>query len=195
MSVNRELTKDTIKAVNTVNLSINEYYAADLPSDFKDEVGVFSPVGGLLKPAAKKNNISPLRVHNATTGAFEPLTENTNLDSSVLNFLGVNTTVFWFWNVNNWGENIGSYYGAHAGSYQSGYKIIPERRQIQFTGTFAGDNIVLQYISDGQSVDNASQIPFDAFATIQSYIDWKSSPNAAFKDSGEARTYYNQNRS
>ena len=37
-------------------------------------------------------------------------------------------------------------------------------------------------------------IDFRAFAAIQSYIDWKSSPNASFKDSGEARTYFNNKR-
>lgn len=41
---------------------------------------------------------------------------------------------------------------------------------------------------------NASQIEWDAHAAIQSYCDWKSSPNAAIKDSPEAATYYNEKR-
>jgi len=190
----RELAKDTLKIVNSVHLKVNDYYAADLPSDYKDEVGVFSPVGGMLKPIAKRSNLNPLRVHNETTGAFEAMSENTNLNSSVLNFLGVNTSVFWFWNVNDWGENTGKYFGSRGGSYQNGYQIFPERRQIQFTGSLAGSDAILMYVSNGQSIDNASQVPWDSFATIQAYEDWKASPNSAFKDSPEARTYYNERR-
>ena len=54
--------------------------------------------------------------------------------------------------------------------------------------------IVLQYISDGQRADNATQIDVQATACLHAYMNWKSSFNAAFKDSAEARTYYNEKR-
>ncbi|WP_165690523.1 hypothetical protein, partial [Mycobacteroides abscessus] len=75
-----------------------------------------------------------------------------------------------------------------------GYKVILERRQIQLSAGFENGNMILQYVSNGQGVDNATQIEWDAFRAIQSYIDWQRSPNAAFKDSPEARTYYNEKR-
>lgn len=190
----RELSKDTLKIVNVVNLDVNDYGAADLPGDFVDDVMVAIPVGGLLQPIAKKDSINPLRVHNETSGEFEPYSNEANLNTSELTFFGINTSYFWYWNVNDYGEPTGRYFGANGGSYQNGYKIIKERREIQFTGTFTSGNAVLIYISNGQSVDNASMVEWAAHAAIQSYCDWKSSPNAAIKDSAEARTYYNEKR-
>lgn len=191
----RELAKDTLKIINAANLPVNDYGAIDLPSDFKDDISVCIPVGGLLQPIAKKDSISPLRVHNETTGEFEEHPGgNNNAQDGLLNFFGLDTSYFWYWNVNDYGESTGGYYGGNGGSFLNGYKVIKERRQIQLTGTFTSENVVLLYVSNGQSVDNATQVDWDAHAAIQAYCDWKSSPNAAIKDSYEAATYYNEKR-
>ena len=190
----RELAKDTLKIVNTVNLKLNDYGACDLPGDFVDEVSVGIPVGGLVQPLAKKDSINPIRIHDGTTGAFEKYEDAANLNNSMLTFYGLNLSYFFYWNVNDYGEPTGRYYGANGGAHQNGYKVVRERNQIQFTGAITTDNIVLQYISNGQSADNATMIDYRAFAAIQSYMDWKSSPNASFKDSPEARTYFNNKR-
>jgi len=141
-----------------------------------------------------KPPINPIRVHNTTTGLFEPHANAANLDTNELTFFGINTSYFWYWNVNDYGEPTGRYFGANGGSYQNGYKVIKERRQIQLTGGFTSGDAVLLYVSNGQSVDNATQVDWDAFAAIQAYSDWKRSPSAALKDSPEARTYYNERR-
>jgi len=143
---------------------------------------------------AKKDSITPLRIHNETTGAFESYGDVSELNNSMLTFYGLNTNMFFYWNVNDYGEPTGRYFGANGGAHQNGYKIIRERNQIQFTGAITTDNAILQYISNGQSADNASMIDFRAFAAIQSYMDWKASPNASLKDSAEARTYFNNKR-
>jgi len=190
----RELAKDTLKIINAANLPVNDYGAVDLPSDFKDDISVCIPVGGLLQPVPKKDSITPLRVHNPTTGIFEPRPDNGNADSGLLNFFGLDTAYFWYWNVNEYGESTGGYYGGNGGSFLNGYKVIKERRQIQLTGSFTSTDVVLLYVSNGQKVDNATQVDWDAHAAIQAYCDWKSSPNASIKDSAEARTYYNEKR-
>lgn len=190
----RELAKDTLKIVNAANLPVSDYNSVDLPNDFVDDVALCIPVGGLLQPIAKKDSINPLRVHNETTGEFEPYSNEANLNTSELTFFGINTSYFWYWNVNDYGEPTGRYFGANGGAYQNGYKVIKERRQIQLTGAFTSGNVVLLYISNGQSADNATQVDWSAHAAIQAYCDWKSSPNAAIKDSPEARTYYNEKR-
>ena len=190
----RELAKDTLKIVNSANLPVNDYGAIDLPGDFKDDISVCIPVSGLLQPIAKKDSINPIRLHNTTTGLFEPYQSGVDLNDDELNLFGINTSYFWYYNVNEYGEATGGYFGANGGAYQNGYEVIKERRQIQLTGAFTSDNAVLLYVSNGQSVDNATQIDWDAHASIQAYCDWKSSPNAAIKDSPEARTYYNETR-
>ena len=190
----RELSMDTLKIINTVNLKLNDYGAVDLPGDFVDDVSVGIPVGGLVQPLVKKDTINRLRIHNGTTGVFEQYEDAANLNNSMLTFYGLNTNYFFYWNVNDYGEPTGRYFGANGGAHQNGYKVIKERNQIQFTGAITTDNVILTYISNGQSVDNATMVDWAAHAAIQAYCDWKSSQNAAFKDSPEARTFYNEKR-
>jgi len=190
----RELAKDTLKIVNSANLPLNDYNSIDLPADFKDDISVCIPVGGLLQPVPKRDSINPIRVNNAITGAFEPYPSQVDADSGEVTFFGLSTNFFWFWNVSDYGEPTGRYFGANGGAQLNGYKVIKERRQIQLTETFTSTDVILLYVSNGQSVDNATQVEWDAFRAIQSYSDWQRSPNAAIKDSPEARTYYNEKR-
>lgn len=188
----RDLSKDTLKTINAANLPVNQTYnAVDLPSDFVDDVVVALPVDGLLQNIPKQPALSPLRIHDADTGAFVQNTtvENTN-DQTFFGFPGAWN---WYWNVNDYGEPTGRFFGAGGGS-SAGYKVVKERRQIQFTGNVDGDSVVLLYISNGQSATNATQVDWLAFAAIQAYCNWKSSPNAYIKDSPEANTYYNEKR-
>jgi len=188
----RELTFDTLKVINTVKLPISTYGSCDLPDDFVEDVGVFFDDGGTLSPIAHNNGISPLRLHDTTSGAFVPPTgsDNTQQDSSL--FFGSSGSL-WFWNVNDFGEPTGRYFGANGGT-NIGYKVIKERRQIQLSSGFIDGAIVLQYISDGQSIDSATQIDTQAIATIRAYQEWKRSPNANNEFSPEGRGYYNQKR-
>jgi len=190
----RELAKDTLKIINTANLPVNTYGAMNLPDDFMDDIGVFYDMGSVLKPIPHKSNMNPLRVYNETTSAFEPHT-NPDINGraiSGVNFFG-SANWMWYWNVNEYGEPTGRYFGSNGGTVQ-GYQVFKERRQIQLTGGFEGGNMVLQYTSNGQSIDNATQVEWMAFKAIQSYIDWQRSPNAAIKNSQEAATYYNEKR-
>lgn len=191
----RELSKDTLKVINTVNLPVNSYAAIDLPDDFMDDLAVCFPVGASLQRLPKQEWITPLRVHDSS-GAFVPYTAQ----SETIVDGGLNTFYFpasygFFWNVNDFAEPTGRFYGAAGGTSQ-GYKVVKERRQIQLTQNFVGnyDNLVLMYISDGQSVDNATQIDMMAFSAIQNYIDWKSSRNAGIINSPEGATWINGRR-
>lgn len=187
----RQLTFSTLKMVNTVPLKLNEYFACDLPGDFVDDVAVCIPVGGLLQNIPKNDAITPLR-NVDSDGQFVPFTSSTNAENASL--YGISASWLWFWNVNDWGEPTGRYFGAGGGSHRNGYKLIKERRQIQLTETFTSDEIVLVYISNGQSADNATQVDSQAQMSLQSWMDWKTSPNAAIKDSYEAATFYNERR-
>lgn len=193
----RELSFDTLKIINTVNLPVNEYGAFDLPGDFVDDLSVSVPVGGDLFDLPKQSRLSPLRIHSPVTGQFVPNTSDTNaLNSTLANeFLGFPIGWNLYWNVNDYGEPTGRFYGASGGT-QQGYQIFKERRQGQMTGGFVcqDSNIVLMYISDGQSLDNATQIDMQAFQTIRSFQEWKRSPNANDDNSPEGRAFYNQRR-
>ena len=40
------LTQDTLQVINAANLPVSDYGGVDLPDDFVDDLGVFSPVSG-----------------------------------------------------------------------------------------------------------------------------------------------------
>lgn len=188
----RELSIDSLRIVRTARLPINDYHAVDLPDDFVDDVSCGIPVGQFIMPITKKNSITDLRNRNTTTGEYEDYQGVTSETSQSGLFL--NPGWLWFWNVNDFGEPTGRQFGANGGSTLNGYKVVKERRQIQLTESFTGAEIVLVYISDGQSADNATNIDMQAFSCVQSYIGWKTSPNRHIKDSPEARTFYNEKR-
>lgn len=190
----RDLNKDTLKIINTVNLPVNDYGAVDFPEDFMDDLYVCVPIGDALQRLPKQEWITPLRIHDGTTGAFEPYSAIGEADS-LINAFSFTGDWGYFWNVNDYGEPTGRFFGSPGGTGQ-GYQVFKQRRQIQLTPNFIGpnSNIVLQYISDGQKIDNASQVDMMAFSCIQRYIDWMSSPNAGIDMSPQGLSYYNAKR-
>jgi hypothetical protein len=183
----RELNIDTLQIVNTVNLPIGEYGEMDFPMDFVDEVGISIAVNGSLKPIPQRESISPLRLLNSE-GSFIPYT---NLE----NRQGLNGFIYnwmWFWNISDYGEGTGRAYGSNGGS-SMGYKKVKERRQFQFSQGIVNTSAVLVYISDGQSVDSASQIDIQAINCARAWQDWKSDPMQSSNDySPKGRSYYNR---
>jgi len=188
----RELAKDTLSIVNTVNLPVNEYGAIDVPDDYKDDVALCFDAGLYLQKIPHKDNINPMRLISGTTGEFVEQPQGNTWDVNNNLFFGASAWV-WFWNVDSYGEFTGRYFGANGGS-DTGYKFIKQRRQIQLSGGFNSGNVILQYISNGLSIDNATQIEWDAFRAITCYIDWQRSANATNIYSPEGRTYYNERR-
>jgi hypothetical protein len=187
----RELARHSLQLVNYANLPVNDYGAIDLPSDFQDDVMLGLPAGGVYQPIPKKSNVNPIRIHDTTTGAFEPYeTQEVSSGETVYGFLG---SWNWFWNVNDYGEPTGRYFGA-GGGVSYGYEVIRSRRQIQLVGGNETTDVLLIYVSNGQHIDNATQVDWRAFRAIQTFSDWQMSPNAKLKDSAEARTFYNETR-
>ncbi len=192
----RVLSKDTLQIVNSANLPVNEYGAVDLPSDFVDDIELAFPWGGVLQPIPKVDNANPIRVHSPTTGQFTLQPTGFVLEG-VVDFMGTYGlwgALNWFWNVSDWGEGTGRMFGA-PGGVQYGYQVFRERRQIQLVGTgISATNVVLLYTGNGQSVDNATRVDWRAYDAIQSFAEWKRSPNANNERSPEGQQFYNQKR-
>jgi hypothetical protein len=102
---------------------------------------------------------------------------------------------YWmFQNISDLGENLGRLYGFNTGLVPDGFKVLEERNQIQFTETMRTTTVVLEYISNGQTSNNASQVDEYAWTTIEAFINWKRTPNADNEHSPEAQLYKNQRR-
>jgi len=183
----RELALRGLTVINSKNIPVNSYGAFELPADFQDDIAVCIQSGQRLVTLPEQNNLTPLRLRDSS-GEFVPYASQPD---NVTDGFGYPALWNWYWNVNDYGEPTGRQFGSGGGT-QLGFKIFKERRQGQLTENFADTNIVLLYISNGQSVDSASQIDWYAFSTIQSYIDWASSPYSMDKDSAPARKYYNE---
>jgi hypothetical protein len=149
-----------------------------------------------LQPLPHQDWINPIRIHDSTTGQFKSQTlanYNTNSAGVEDSFFWGSAGWLWYWNVNDFGEPTGRFFGSRGGT-QRGYKIIKERRQIQMSYDFTGNSIVLQYVSDGQSVSSASQIDTQAIQTIRAWQEWKHSPNANNEISPEAMAFWNRKK-
>lgn len=185
------LCEDTLQVIQSANIPVESDGSVYLPDDFSDDLGLFLPIGGVLSPLAKQDYISPLRIHDTTTGQFVPPIDVT-APASIQQFFGFPSTWQYFWNVDDYANFQGRQFGGHGGT-EMGYKVFREQRRIQVTYSFGG-SVVLLYVGDGGSANNASQVDSRAVSCIQSFIDWQRSPNAAIKDSYEAHTFYNEKR-
>lgn len=183
----RELSFDSLYIVNTLSLPIGDYGEIDLPGDFVDDVCLCLGNGGMLRPIPKNDMINPLRFHDSTGDYVKPPNNSLYRDYGYQFGFGPNWS--FYWNINDYGEATGRFFGARGASDRIGYKVIRERRQIQVTAACTGGEAVLMYISDGQRADNATQIDVEAFSTIQAWINWKRSPNADNPMSPEASSF------
>lgn len=188
----RELSFDSLQIINTVELPVDDYGAVDLPGDFVDDLGLSMP-GGMLNPIPHNDSITPLRYHDEEGNFTTPPTPNYEKWGSLA--YGFYPGWFFYWNINDYGEPTGRYFGARGASDRFGYKVIKDRRQIQLTGFSSNfGSVVLMYISDGQSVDAATQIDTESFSSIQAWINWKRSPNSDNPFSPEAKMFDNNKR-
>lgn len=196
-AVVQQLAQDTLQIINSANLPVDSTGNVELPDDFDDDLMVCIPSGQSLIQLPKQDWITPLRLHDTTSGEFVPYSENTTdaNNEEFVNNISFGFTGRWnyYWNVDAYSGNVGRQFGMTGGT-RAGYKVIKEQRRIQMTEGFVDSNVVLLYISDGQRADNASQIDTKASQSIRTYIDWQSSPNRTNEHSPEARTFWNQKR-
>jgi len=186
------LTQDTLQIINAANLPTDATGSADLPDDFDEDLSVCIPVGQALIELPKQDWITPLRIHDTTSGAFVPYNELVE-DEGETSFFGFTGAWSYYWNIDAYGGFTGRQFGSTGGT-NIGYKILKQQRRIQMTEGFIDSNIVLLYVSDGQRADSASQVDTKAGETVKAFIDWKRSPNRSNEYSPEARSFYNQKR-
>jgi len=185
------LTQDTLQIINAANLPTDATGSAELPDDFDEDLSVCIPVGQTLVALPKQDWITPLRLHDTTSGEFVPY--NTLAEDEDDTFFGFTGSWNYYYNVDSYGSFTGRQFGATGGTL-AGYKILKSQRRIQMTEGFVDSNIVLLYVSDGQRADSASQVDTKAGQTVKAFIDWQRSPNATNEQSPEGRTFYNQKR-
>lgn len=165
----RELIFDFLQITNTVRLPLNEFYEAELPSDYVDFVKVGVQAGQYSRPLVSRHTINNLANFNPSTGVQ---INYPNYDYQDVDEFG-NLFQWWGININTQGENTGGYYGIGAGSEPDTFKIIESRNVIQCNRNLGVNKIVLEYISDGSFSNAATTIPVYAQKTIEEYNIWQ----------------------
>ena len=164
-----ELHFDSLGNVKTISIPINSYKAVPIPCDFMDWVKVGIPNGQFVRPLSSREGLTSLNNFDSS-GNKVSYSSKTVVDSLFFDnriFAGAQT----FYNEN--GEFTGRLFGIGAGDNVNTFKYIPERNEFQLHEGIVADNIILQYISDGSSIDNATMITPYAKAGIEAYIVWK----------------------
>lgn len=164
----RELLFDTLQIVNTQRIDINEFWEAELPSDYISWTKVGVQVGQFVRPLIPRNGINRLANISSTDGSQQTYPSISDETESV--YGGV---YWWGVNTNSNGEDIGGYYGLGAGSEPDTFSVIEERNVIQLNQNITNSKIVLEYISDGTFSNAATLITPLAQKTIEAYIDWQ----------------------
>jgi hypothetical protein len=164
-----ELNFDSLKAIKTVSLAPNSYNAITLPCDYLDFTKVGIPNGQFVRPLARRSTLS--RLNNFDSSGNKVIhgeAGNTNYNfTNGLFFSGYQN----FYNSN--GEFTGRMFGLGAGDNANTFTVLPERNEIQLHESLNVNHIILQYISDGTSIDNATMITPYAISSIEAYIIWK----------------------
>jgi hypothetical protein len=166
-----ELHYDTLKNIKTIKLTVNSYKSIALPCDFMDLVKIGIPNGQFVKPLSKREGIS--RINNFDTQGNKIVHSQSQELGQPFGFYDQYFFDGYSSSVNDKGEFIGRQFGYGNGDNSNTYRYVPERNEIQLHEGISAQEIILQYITDGTSIDNATLITPYAKAAIEAYIIWK----------------------
>ena len=175
-----ELYFDSLGCTKTVKLPVNSYNAVPLPCDMVDFVNIGISNGQFVRPLSSRSGLSSLNNFDATGNKV--LHSDNSTDTGIFNrlFFGSSQTFY-----NEHGEFTGRMFGAGSGDNVNTFKFLPDRNEIQLHESLNAAEIILRYISDGSSIDNATMIPPYAKASIEAYIIWKMKEASRTYNGGE----------
>lgn len=188
----RELTFDDLLIYNVKCLPLTNYNAIKIPPDYQDYVSVNVMVGQQLRPLVEDESLNPLYNYSTTfvpqpypVASNNGTTSQTNqVGNTVVGnpfFFNAWLTVHW----NDYGENTGRYFGGVP--YSDTFKVMKLRNEIQINQNLSFQNVVLVYISNGQTVDSATHIDGYAQETIEAYCMWQFKENNRTYSDGAAQ--------
>lgn len=163
-----ELHFDSLHNIKTVKLPvIPDYNGVDLPCDVMDIVQVGVENGQFVRPLNSRDGINSL--NNFNTDGSKTMYGNTSIDFGITNSIYFKGYQPFFPNE----QFRGRFYGMGDNNNHNSFKFIPERNQLQLYEGLTVDHVILEYISDGSEIDNATMITPYAKGAIEAYILWK----------------------
>jgi len=123
----RELLMDTLRTIQTVELTVGDANAIKVPADFIDWVKVGYKRGQFVKELGQRDTIArvPNRDANGNEIAYA------DVERSVGKYADVWSGYYLFVNGNDNGEHLGKIFGHGNGTMQNSFKFVPERGEIR----------------------------------------------------------------
>lgn len=180
----KELTFDILMQVKVASLDVNSNLTVDLPKDYINyaKIGICGSDGriqtlGFDEQICIANNIDTCG--NPTSGGQRG---NENYSGNYRN-----------------GEATGGLYGLGGGQNSNGYyRIDREKNQIALSSDLDGNKLILEYISDGSSVNGDMKVNAMAEEALRAYVYWKlvqRRRNVPLQEKEAARRdFYNEKR-
>lgn len=186
--VYEEINFDSLQNIKTAKLPVNEFNEVAVPCDFMDWVKVGVASGQLVRNLSPREGIN--RLANINTTGNQILYGNpdgVSIDAfDSIFFRGYNRFY------NGVPEIEGRLFGRGLGSNPHTFTFVKERGVIQLYEGLQADHIILQYITDGSSVDNATLITPYAKSTIETGIEWKRKDSSRLYSPGEVKLAHNE---
>lgn len=164
----RELHFDSLRVVQTKKLPVNAHNAVPLPCDYVDMVKVGLVYGQQVLPLVQHTGLNRLNNFDSTGNIIMwGTTDEENFIWSGSHGVDQNT----------YGEPLGRAFGFKDSNLSDGFRILPERSEIQLSEYITADYVILEYISDGTGLtDAATKIDPYAQKPIEEYIEWQGDP-------------------
>jgi len=188
----RELGYSTFKTVQTTIILADDYGQVALPENYEKWIRVGLLNGQHVRPLVQGQGFYRQLVTD-TEGNPQPYSTQNHAYTGGWSWLNS-----WLYNVNEYGEATGGYFGRGMGYEMDMFEEIPERNVIQVSQELAGHYIVLDYTPNVAHPDNLSRVPQMAQATIEQYIIWQMKEHGRHYSKNEAkdeeRMYFDQLR-
>ena len=163
-----ELHFDTLKNVQAVKIPVNDFGEAPLPDNYLDIVSLGVVNGQFVRPLISRPGINSLANFDAST----PPLQVTYPDAEYYAWGSLGYTIRY----NNFQEFTGGVYGYRPDRTDT-FKVIKDRNVIQVHQYLCATDVILEFISDGSEISNATQVDPYAKSTIEAFIVWKYKEN------------------
>ena len=169
----RELHFDVLRCINSTKLTVGVDNTADLPDDYVDYTRIGVQVGQNIRPLLQMDSL--IAQDNTQVGVAETGDNTDNKSNSIIYGFPMASGLTWGTMLtNSYGEVTGRVFGYGAGTQPDTFRVLREQNKILFNRSInAGSQIILEYIGDGSSCDNATQVDPYAQACIEAYCLWQ----------------------
>lgn len=161
-----EITFDSLPVIKTVKLKADEFYSIQLPCDVMSVIKVGVPHGQFVRPLFQRDGINSL--YNYDDQDNKVLYPADTFEISAFD------TMF-FTNMSVFGFDVRGmkFFGLGSNNDTQSFKYIPEDNRIQLNQRVGTDTVIVQYMTDGCSADNATMVDPMAKDSIETYVNWQ----------------------